>query len=40
MGFKGVVVSDYQDVQALENTYRIAGSLPDAVARRSTRAST
>ena len=32
MGFKGVIISDYQDVQALQTTYHIAASLPDAVA--------
>ncbi len=32
MGFQGVIISDYQDVQALQTAYHIAGSLPDAVA--------
>jgi beta-glucosidase len=32
LGFKGVVISDYQDVQALQTAYGIAGNLPDAVA--------
>jgi beta-glucosidase len=32
MGFKGVVISDYQDVQALQTAYHIAADLPDAVA--------
>ncbi|NUP46989.1 MAG: beta-glucosidase [Catenulispora sp.] len=32
MGFKGVVISDYQDVQALQTAYHIAPDLPGAVA--------
>jgi beta-glucosidase len=32
MGFKGVVISDYQDVQALQTAYHIAADLPGAVA--------
>jgi beta-glucosidase len=32
MGFKGVVISDYQDVIALQSTYHIAADLPGAVA--------
>jgi beta-glucosidase len=32
MGFKGVVISDYQDVQALQTTYHIAADLPGAIA--------
>ena len=32
MGFEGVVISDYQDVIALQSTYHIAADLPGAVA--------
>ncbi|NUR57903.1 MAG: beta-glucosidase [Catenulispora sp.] len=32
LGFKGVVISDYQDVQALQTSYHIAADLPGAVA--------
>jgi beta-glucosidase len=32
MGFKGVVISDYQDVQALQSAYHIAADLPGAIA--------
>jgi len=32
MGFQGVVISDYQDVIALQSTYHIAADLPSAVA--------
>jgi beta-glucosidase len=32
LGFNGVVISDYGDVPALENTYHVAASLPDAIA--------
>lgn len=32
MGFKGVVISDYQDVPALQSTYHIAADLPGAIA--------
>ncbi|HET9167912.1 MAG TPA: glycoside hydrolase family 3 N-terminal domain-containing protein [Actinospica sp.] len=32
MGFQGVVISDYQDVIALQSTYHIAADLPGAVA--------
>ena len=32
MGFQGVIISDYQDVQALQTAYHIAANLPDAVA--------
>ncbi|GAA1999762.1 glycoside hydrolase family 3 N-terminal domain-containing protein [Catenulispora subtropica] len=32
MGFKGVVISDYQDVQALQTAYHVASDLPGAVA--------
>ena len=32
MGFKGVVISDYQDVQALQTTYHVAADLPGAIA--------
>jgi beta-glucosidase len=32
MGFQGVVISDYQDVPALQNTYHIAADLPGAIA--------
>lgn len=32
MGFQGVVVSDYQDVIALQTTYHVAADLPSAVA--------
>ncbi|HEV2346851.1 MAG TPA: glycoside hydrolase family 3 N-terminal domain-containing protein [Actinocrinis sp.] len=31
-GFQGVVISDYQDVQALQGTYHIAADLPGAIA--------
>lgn len=32
MGFRGVVISDYQDVPALQSTYHIAADLPGAIA--------
>ncbi len=32
LGFKGVVISDYQDVQALQSTYHVAADLPGAIA--------
>ncbi|HXR73122.1 glycoside hydrolase family 3 N-terminal domain-containing protein, partial [Actinocrinis sp.] len=32
MGFEGVVISDYQDVQALQSTYHIAPDLAGAIA--------
>ncbi|MFD0633265.1 glycoside hydrolase family 3 protein [Catenulispora yoronensis] len=32
LGFKGVVISDYQDVQALQTAYHIAPDLPGAIA--------
>lgn len=32
MGFQGVVISDYQDVPALQSTYHIAGDLAGAIA--------
>jgi beta-glucosidase len=32
LGFQGVVISDYQDVQALQSTYHIAADLPGAIA--------
>jgi len=32
MGFKGVVISDYQDVQSLQTTYHIAPDLAGAIA--------
>ncbi len=32
MHFQGVVISDYQDVPALQSTYHIAGDLADAIA--------
>jgi len=32
MGFKGVVISDYQDVPALQTAYHIASDLPGAIA--------
>jgi beta-glucosidase len=32
MGFQGVVISDYQDVPALQGTYHIAADLPGAIA--------
>jgi beta-glucosidase len=32
MGFKGVVISDYQDVQAIQNTYHLTADLPGAIA--------
>ncbi len=33
MGFQGVVISDYQDVPALQNTYHIAPDLAGAIAK-------
>ena len=33
MGFKGVVISDYQDVQALQTAYHIAANLAGAIAK-------
>ena len=32
MGFKGVVISDYQDVPALQSAYHISGDLAGAIA--------
>src|SRR6266568_704725 len=32
LGFKGVVISDYQDVQAIQNTYHLTADLPGAIA--------
>src|SRR6266568_1175635 len=32
MGFQGVVISDYQDVPAIQSTYHIATDLPGAIA--------
>jgi len=32
LGFRGVVISDYQDVQALQSTYHVAADLPGAIA--------
>ena len=32
MGFQGVVISDYQDVPALQSTYHIAADLAGAIA--------
>jgi beta-glucosidase len=33
LGFKGVVISDYGDVPALQNTYHIASDFPGAIAK-------
>src|SRR5215203_2215516 len=33
LGFKGVVISDYGDVPALQNAYHIASDFPDAIAK-------
>jgi beta-glucosidase len=33
MGFKGVVISDYQDVPALQNAYHVTPDLPGAIAK-------
>jgi beta-glucosidase len=33
LGFDGVIISDYQDVLALANNYRIAADFPDAIAK-------
>src|ERR1700712_2350382 len=33
MGFQGVVISDYQDVQALQTAYHVAADLPGAIAK-------
>jgi len=33
MGFQGVVISDYQDVPALQTAYHIAADLPGAIAK-------
>jgi beta-glucosidase len=33
LGFRGVVISDYQDVPALQNAYHIAPDLPGAIAK-------
>jgi len=33
LGFKGVVISDYGDVPALQNTYHIAPDFPGAIAK-------
>jgi beta-glucosidase len=33
LGFKGVVISDYGDVPALENTYHVAPDFPTAIAK-------
>jgi beta-glucosidase len=32
-GFKGVVISDYGDVPALQNTYHVAADFPEAIAK-------
>jgi beta-glucosidase len=32
LGFKGVVISDYQDIQNLQTTYHVAADLPGAIA--------
>jgi beta-glucosidase len=33
LGFRGVVISDYGDVPALENTYHVAADFPGAIAK-------
>src|SRR6476646_6363080 len=33
MGFDGVVISDYQDVPALQSAYHVAADLPEAIAK-------
>ena len=33
MGFKGVVISDFGDVPALQNAYHVASDFPDAIAQ-------
>jgi len=33
LGFKGVVISDYGDVPALQNAYHVAADFPDAIAK-------
>jgi beta-glucosidase len=33
LGFKGVVISDYGDVPALQNTYHVAADFPEAIAK-------
>jgi beta-glucosidase len=33
LGFKGVVISDYGDVPALQNAYHVASDFPDAIAK-------
>jgi beta-glucosidase len=33
LGFKGVVISDYGDVPALQNAYHVATDFPDAIAK-------
>jgi beta-glucosidase len=33
LGFKGVVISDFGDVPALQNAYHVAADFPDAIAR-------
>jgi beta-glucosidase len=33
LGFKGVVISDYGDVPALQTTYHVAANFPDAIAK-------
>ena len=33
LGFKGVVISDYGDVPALQNTYHVAADFPGAIAK-------
>jgi beta-glucosidase len=33
MGFKGLVISDYQDVPALQNAYHVTPDLPGAIAK-------
>jgi len=33
LGFKGVVISDYGDVPALQNTYHVAADFPTAIAK-------
>ena len=32
-GFQGVVVSDWQDVRALQTTYHVAADYPEAIAK-------
>ena len=33
LGFRGVVISDYGDVPALQNTYHVAADFPEAIAK-------